>query len=145
MAWWIIKPIVAVSAIAVSTLGLLSTKYQKARFYLNLGLYSGTLGIWSIWGVVVSILATAVGQVSFRLLFLSDIANNLAFRYQFHRWVERIHTSKADGIVARTFYYTCGTLIGWRMNVEGHEHLTKLLTARDGKPQSAVVIGNHQR
>jgi hypothetical protein len=64
MAWWIIKPIVAVSAIAVSTLGLLSTKYQKARFYLNLGLYSGTLGIWSIWGVVVSILATAVGQVS---------------------------------------------------------------------------------
>lgn len=66
MAWWTIKPIVAVSAIAVSTLGLLSTKYQKARFYLNLGLYSGTLGIWSIWGVVVSILATAVGQVSYR-------------------------------------------------------------------------------
>jgi hypothetical protein len=31
------------------------------------------------------------------------------------------------------------------MNVEGQEHLTKLLTARDGKPQSAVVIGNHQR
>jgi len=53
--------------------------------------------------------------------------------------------SKADGTVARTFYYTCGTLIGWRMNVEGGEHLTKLLTARDGKPQSAVVIGNHQR
>jgi len=45
----------------------LSTKYQKARFYLNLGLYSGTLGIWSIWGVVVSILATAVGQVSYIL------------------------------------------------------------------------------
>ena len=66
MAWWIIKPIVAVSAIAVSTLGLLSTKYQKARFYLNLGLYSGTLGIWSIWGVVVSILATAAGHVSYR-------------------------------------------------------------------------------
>ena len=31
------------------------------------------------------------------------------------------------------------------MNVEGEEHLTRLLTARDGKPQSAVVIGNHQR
>jgi len=61
---------VAVSAIAVSTLGLLSTKYQKARFYFNLGLYSGTLGLWSVWGVVVSILATAVGQVS--CLFLTE-------------------------------------------------------------------------
>lgn len=61
---WLFKPVAAVSAIAVSTLGLLSTKYQKARFYFNLGLYSGTLGIWSIWGVVVSILATAVGHVS---------------------------------------------------------------------------------
>jgi lysophosphatidate acyltransferase len=64
MVGWILRPIAAVSAIAVSTLGLLSTRYQKARFYLNLGLYSGTLGVWSVWGVVVSILATAVGQVS---------------------------------------------------------------------------------
>jgi len=144
MAWWIIKPIVAVSAIAVSTLGLLSTKYQKARFYFNLGLYSGTLGLWSVWGVVVSILATAVGQVSSRFLFNSDIAYNLAIRYQLH-WYVVPAMSNANGIVARTFYYTCGTLIGWRMKVEGGEHLTKLLIARDGKPQSAVVIGNHQR
>jgi lysophosphatidate acyltransferase len=64
MATWLFKPVAAVSAIAVTTLGLLSTKYEKARFYLNLGLYSGTLGVWSVWGVVVSILATAVGHVS---------------------------------------------------------------------------------
>jgi lysophosphatidate acyltransferase len=66
MVAWIFKTGAAVSAIAISTLGLLSTKYQKARFYFNLGLYSGTLGVLSVWGVVVSILATAVGQVSLR-------------------------------------------------------------------------------
>lgn len=48
-------------------------------------------------------------------------------------------------IVARSFYYTCGPLIGWRMKVEGGEHIDSLLTARDGKPQSAVLLGNHQR
>ena len=94
--------------------------------------------------MVVSILATAVGQVSSRFLFNSDIAYNLAIRYQLH-WYVVPAMSNANGIVARTFYYTCGTLIGWRMKVEGGEHLTKLLIARDGKPQSAVVIGNHQR
>jgi lysophosphatidate acyltransferase len=131
MATWLFKPVAAVSAIAVTTLGLLSTKYEKARFYLNLGLYSGTLGVWSVWGVVVSILATAVGHVSCPAR-VGDI--------------QLIHQRfDTNYIVARTFYYTCGTLIGWRMNVEGEEHLTKLLTARDGKPQSAVVIGNHQR
>lgn len=62
---WIIKPLVAASALALSTLGLVSRRSQKAKFYLNLGLYSGTLGIISLWGVVVSILASAVGQVSF--------------------------------------------------------------------------------
>lgn len=61
---WLFKPIAAASALALSTLGLLSRKSQKARFYLNLGLYSGTLGVLSVWGVVVSILATALGQVS---------------------------------------------------------------------------------
>lgn len=61
---WLIKPLVAASALALSTLGLVSRKSQKAKFYLNLGLYSGTLGIISLWGVVVSILASAVGQVS---------------------------------------------------------------------------------
>ena len=31
------------------------------------------------------------------------------------------------------------------MKVEGGEHLDRLLTARDGKSQSAVLLGNHQR
>jgi len=88
MAWWILKPVVAVSAIAVSTLGLLSTKYQRARFYLNLGLYSGTLGVWSIWGVVVSILATAVGQVSFYMPFSGHQLTKTAFRYQLYWCVQ---------------------------------------------------------
>lgn len=84
---WLIKPLAAASALALSTLGLISRKSQKARFYLNLGLYSGTLGVISLWGVVVSILASAAGQVSFRkpeygkdseLIFL-------AIRYQLYR------------------------------------------------------------
>jgi len=67
---WLFKPLAAASALALSTLGLVSRKSQTARFYLNLGLYSGTLGVISLWGVVVSILASAVGQVSYSLPFL---------------------------------------------------------------------------
>lgn len=36
-------------------------------------------------------------------------------------------------------------LTGIRLEVEGEEHLTGLLTAREGKSQSAVLVGNHQR
>ncbi len=48
-------------------------------------------------------------------------------------------------LTARSFYYICSPLIGIKLDVEGEEHLTSLLTAKDGKPQSAVLIGNHQR
>lgn len=47
--------------------------------------------------------------------------------------------------VARSFYQVAHRLVGIDFDVEGEEHLTNLLTARDGKPQSAVVLGNHQR
>ena len=63
-ASWVLKPLAAVSAIAFSTLGVLSRKYQKARFYFHLTLYISTLGALSLWGVVVSLLAPLVGQVS---------------------------------------------------------------------------------
>ena len=62
---WILRPLATASAIAVAALGVASRKYEKARLYWHLGLYVGTLGLLSVWGVVVSVLATAAGQVSF--------------------------------------------------------------------------------
>lgn len=47
--------------------------------------------------------------------------------------------------VARSFYAMCSPLIGIRLEVEGEEHLTGLVTSRGGKSQSAVLVGNHQR
>jgi hypothetical protein len=47
--------------------------------------------------------------------------------------------------VARSFYHVCSPLVGIRLDVEGMEHLSSLATAREGKGQSAVLLGNHQR
>jgi hypothetical protein len=60
---WILKPLALASTLALSTLGVLSRRYQKARFYFHFTLYLSTLGLASAWGVIVSILATAAGQV----------------------------------------------------------------------------------
>ncbi|WWD05952.1 hypothetical protein V865_004037 [Kwoniella europaea PYCC6329] len=112
---WLLKPIALASTLALSTLGVLSRKYQRARFYYHLTLYVSTLGALSLWGVVVSILATVTGQ-------------RLNINY----------------LVARSFYLTCSPAVGITFDVEGEEHLTGLLTARGGKEQSAVLVGNHQ-
>ncbi|WWC66947.1 uncharacterized protein I206_100854 [Kwoniella pini CBS 10737] len=112
---WLLKPIALASTLAISTLGILSRKYQRARFYYHLTLYVSTLGALSIWGVIVSILATVSGQ-------------RLNINY----------------LVARSFYLTCSPAVGVTFEVEGEEHLTGLLTARGGKEQSAVLVGNHQ-
>lgn len=60
---WLLKPVALVSTVALSTLGVLSRRYQRARLYFNITIYVSTLGLMSVWGVVVSILATAAGQV----------------------------------------------------------------------------------
>lgn len=60
---WLFKPLALASTFAFSTLGILSQRYQKARFYFHLTLYLSTLGVASVWGVIVSLLATAAGQV----------------------------------------------------------------------------------
>ncbi|KAK8844606.1 hypothetical protein IAR55_006453 [Kwoniella newhampshirensis] len=112
---WLLKPFAVASTLALSTLGILSQRYQRARFYFHLTLYCSTLGLASVWGVIVSLLATAAGQ-------------RLNINY----------------FVARSFYHVCGPLVGIRFEVEGEEHLSGLLTARNGKPQSAVLLSNHQ-
>ncbi|WRT63542.1 uncharacterized protein IL334_000447 [Kwoniella shivajii] len=112
---WVLKPLALASTLALSTLGVLSRKYKRARFYYHLTLYICTLGAASFWGVVVSILATVAGQ-------------RLNINY----------------LVARSFYLACSPAVGITFDVEGEEHLTGLLTARGGKEQSAVLVGNHQ-
>ncbi|WWC85697.1 uncharacterized protein L201_000563 [Kwoniella dendrophila CBS 6074] len=112
---WIVKPLALASTLALSTLGILSRKYKKARFYYHLTLYVSTLGALSVWGVIVSIVATVTGQ-------------RLNINY----------------LVARSFYLTCSPAVGITFDVDGEEHLSGLLTARGGKAQSAVLVGNHQ-
>lgn len=62
---WILKPLAVASAVAFSTLGVLSRKSQKARLYFNATIFIATLGAASAWGVVISVLASLTGQVSF--------------------------------------------------------------------------------
>jgi hypothetical protein len=58
------KPLAYVSATALSVLGVISTRSRKARYYLHLTLYLGTMGFCSILGVVYSLALSLVGQVS---------------------------------------------------------------------------------
>jgi lysophosphatidate acyltransferase len=69
MLGWVLKPLALASTLALSTLGLLGRKYQRARFIFHFTLYVSTLGAMSVWGVVVSLLATLAGQVSETLRF----------------------------------------------------------------------------
>lgn len=64
MLGWLVRPLALASTLAFSTLGLLSRRYQRARFFFNLTLYISSLGIVSVWGVFVSILASLAGHVS---------------------------------------------------------------------------------
>jgi lysophosphatidate acyltransferase len=59
----ILRPVGIASAAILSALGLASRKSRRARFAYHLTLYAGTLGIMSVWGVVVSVAATLIGQV----------------------------------------------------------------------------------
>lgn len=63
MLGWILRPLALASTLAFSTLGILSRRYQRARFYYHLTLYISTIGAVSIWGVFVSVLASLAGQV----------------------------------------------------------------------------------
>lgn len=70
---WVLKPIAIASAVAFGALGVLSRRYQRARFYFNLTIYVTTLASASFWGLLISIIATAAGQVSRLPLPCADI------------------------------------------------------------------------
>lgn len=61
-----LKPVVFISAAAVSLLGIVTFQSRKARYYVHLTLYLSALGFCSILGVVYSLTLSLVGQVSLR-------------------------------------------------------------------------------
>jgi lysophosphatidate acyltransferase len=61
---WGFKPLAIASAVAFSTLGLLSKRCQRARFYFHSTLFFSSLGAASIWGLIITVLAAATGEVS---------------------------------------------------------------------------------
>ena len=141
----ILKPLGIASTLALSTLGLISRKSRRARFIYHLTLYAGTLGIMSVWGVVVSVAATLIGQV------LSATSSQICRCHHgamgFIGQIADLQRFNINYIVARSFYGTVSPLIGIRLRVEGEEHLIKLAQGKGagGRPQSAVLVGNHQR
>lgn len=94
---WLLKPVALVSTVALSTLGVLSRRYQRARFYFNLTIYVSTVGLMSVWGVVVSILATAAGQV--RASFAPCVDR---------RWQERAIIYLTNGDIEIKHQLLCG-------------------------------------
>lgn len=70
MIEWLWRPLAAASTLVVSTAAVLSRRYERVRLYYHLGLYLSTLGAASIWGLVITVMATATGQVSSNLLTL---------------------------------------------------------------------------
>jgi lysophosphatidate acyltransferase len=155
---FLLKPLAFISASAISLLGLVSTRSKKARYYFHLTLYFSTMGVCSVLGVVYSIALSLVGQVSwggaadhcaaFVLkpeLPISPSLPLLSSSPHPHelRPPQRLNINY---LTARSFYYLCYPLIGIKLEVEGREHLDGLMTlGENGKAQSAVLVGNHQR
>lgn len=95
-------------------------------FYFRTFLYSITLLIVSFFAVGIGVICTLLGK--------------------------RLNTNY---YVARTFWSTCGPIMGWNFEVEGEEYLWVNKGTENGsgegqgdagkKGRSAVMVGNHQR
>jgi 1-acyl-sn-glycerol-3-phosphate acyltransferase len=70
-----------------------------------------------------------LGIVSFLATFIGIVANVVG---------KRLNTNY---YVARTFYYACSPIVGWRLDIKGEEHFKSAETGE----QPAVIVGNHQR
>ncbi|CAE6477206.1 unnamed protein product [Rhizoctonia solani] len=102
---YLIKPLAYLSLPAL-VLRYLSEKSPIVRYYVRLTTYLSTLGVLSMWGVLCSVGMTLMGK-----------------RFDINY------------VVARSFYYVCGPLLGIEIVVEGEEYIST---------PSAVYIGNHQ-
>ncbi|QRV72360.1 acyltransferase [Ceratobasidium sp. AG-Ba] len=107
---YVLKPLAYLSLPAL-VLRYLSERSPVVRYYVRLSTYLSTLGVLSIWGVLVSLGMTAAGQ-----------------RFDIN-WV-----------VARSFYITAGRIMGIDFKVEGEEHMNVPSAIFIGNHQSMLDI-----
>ena len=86
---------------------LMSRMNQRIRYIVRFTLYCTTLGLTSVWAIILSLALNLVGQPS-----------------SIQHWV------------ARSFYYFASPVLGWKLRIEGQEHLSD-----EG---CTVLVGNHQ-
>lgn len=88
-----------------------SSRSPMARYYLRIILYVSGIGVFSVWGVVVSILAAIMGR-----------------RYDIHYYI------------ARSFVTCMGPLLGISYDIEGAEHLETRPSVIVGNHQTMLDI-----
>jgi phosphatidylinositol glycan class A protein len=91
----------------------------------------------------------------FRLVLYTVILLSVSFLAVFIGLVSTILGKRLNTnyYVARTFYFLAGSLLGWKLEVEGEEHLWTMKNVGgegiDGEAstsgRSAVMLANHQR
>jgi len=107
---YVFKPLAYVS-LPVYALHKFAEASPFARYYIRLGLYLSTLGLCSLWGAIVSVSMSLVGQ-----------------RFN------------ANFVTARSFYYLVSRVIDMRVEVEGEEHLENRPVVLIGNHQSMLDV-----
>ena len=106
----VIKPLAYLS-LPVFALHTLSNASPIARYYVRLGIYLSTLGLCSIWGILVALGMNLAGE-----------------------------TYNVNYVVARSFYNIASSALGIKVLVEGEEHLETRPTVLVGNHQSMLDI-----
>ncbi|VDB97145.1 unnamed protein product [Peniophora sp. CBMAI 1063] len=107
---YIVKPL-AYFGLPAFALHKLSQSNPVAKYYVRLTLYVSTMGLCSVWGVIVSVALSLVGQ-----------------KYNVN-WV-----------IARSFYNLAGHILNVKFVVEGEEHLETRPSVLVGNHQSMFDI-----
>ncbi|WFD31834.1 1-acylglycerol-3-phosphate O-acyltransferase [Malassezia sp. CBS 17886] len=95
------KTLLTALSLAFGVLTLASARSRKARYYLNMILFTSGLAVCSLLGVTLSLLMALIPGQRFNVNF----------------------------VIARTFYKIMSPLTGIRMVVEGQEHMTEQRSA----------------
>ncbi|KAI0346911.1 1-acylglycerol-3-phosphate O [Trametopsis cervina] len=106
----LIKSLAYIS-LPVFALHTLSNASPVARYYVRVSLYLSSVGVASIWGVIVAVGLNLIGE-----------------RFNVN-WV-----------VARTFYQVAGPLLGIKLVIEGEEHLVTSPAVYVGNHQSMLDL-----
>lgn len=105
MAKWT-KSLISLVSATFLLFSIASARSQRVRYYYNAMLYVFSMGVCSTIGTVYPLVFGLFGQ--------------------------RFNTNY---VVAKSFYKLTSTLIGFRVKLEGAEHL---------KQRPSIIVGNHQ-